>query len=137
MGKRSHQLGSSVKHYKPGFTKHLANQAKSSEARGLAPGASVAKMGDMKMDQLRLVQKTDVAKEPQYQRHASTNGRKFIRIDSDLKHGHLQFKQRVNQLTSNYSRRMPSGVEPKAKSAWVADTNIESKTIGADAYQFT
>lgn len=89
MGKRSHQLGSGVKHYKPGFTKHLANQAKSSEARGLASGASVAKMGGMRVDQLRQVQQTDVAREPQYQRHASTNGRKFIRLDGDLKYGHL------------------------------------------------
>ena len=97
----------------------------------------MAKMGDMRTDQLRLVQKTDVAKEPQFQRHASTNGRKFIRIDSDLKYGQLQFKQRMNQLNSNYSRRMPSGAEPKAKSAWVTDTNIESKTIGADVHQFT
>lgn len=32
---------------------------------------------------------------------------------------------------------MPGGAEPKVKNAWVADTNIESKTIGADAYQFT
>lgn len=89
MGKRSHQLGSSVKQYKPGFTKHLVSQTKSSEARALAPGASAAQMGDMRLDQLRLVQKTDVAREPQYQRNASTNGRKFIRIDSDLKYGHL------------------------------------------------
>jgi hypothetical protein len=88
MGKR-HQLGSSVKNYKAGFTKHLANQSKSSEARGLVPGASVAKMGDMRTDQLRQVNKTDVAKEPSFQRHASTNGRKFIRIDSDLKYGQL------------------------------------------------
>ena len=136
MGKRSHQLGSSVKHHNPGFTKQLANQSKSSEARGLGPGASTAKLGDMRADQLRLVQKTDVAKEPHFQRHASTNGRKFIRIDSDLKYGQLQNKQRMHQISNNYARRMPSGAEPKSKSAWVTDTNIESKTIGAEVHQF-
>ena len=86
----------------------------------------MAKMGGMRADQLRLVQKTDVAKEPHFQRHASTNGRKFIRIDSDLKYGQLQNKQRMQQISNNYARRMPGGAEPKSKSAWVADTNIES-----------
>ena len=96
---------------------------------------SVKSTGGNQIDQLRHVVSTNVTSDPKYVRHASTNGRRFIKLDNDVKYGnYLHYREKVNDLaTNNFDRKMTYGAEPKGtKAAWVNDTNIERRTISSD-----
>ena len=87
-----------------------------------------------KVDQLRQVVETNVSSDPKYTRHASTNGRRFIKLDNDVKYGnYLHYRERMNNLVpNNFDRKMTYGADVKPKIAWINDTNIERRTISSE-----